>query len=180
LETSGSIALWQRFERIEQSLCLRVNRGCQYRSVKAAFTVVSRLGDGGIWYLLMLMLAVSGERTALVAAQMAVTGVVGTALYRLLKARLARERPYIAHAGIELGTAPLDRYSFPSGHTLHAVCFTALAITHVPELTTLLVPFALLVGASRVVLGLHYPSDVIAGALIGATLAWASLAVWPA
>jgi undecaprenyl-diphosphatase len=180
METSGSIALWQRFERIEQSLCLRVNRGCRYPSVKALFSIVSRLGDGGIWYLLMLVLAVNGENTALVAGQMAVTSLIGTALYKLLKARLVRERPYIAHAGIELGTAPLDRYSFPSGHTLHAVCFTLLAVAHIPELASLLVPFTLLVGASRVVLGLHYPSDVIAGAVIGATLAWASLAVWPA
>jgi undecaprenyl-diphosphatase len=44
----------------------------------------------------------------------------------------------------------------------------------------LLVPFTLLVAASRVVLGLHYPSDVIAGAVIGAMVAGASLAVWPA
>jgi undecaprenyl-diphosphatase len=165
---------------MEQTLCLRVNRGCRYPSVKASFTVASRLGDGGFWYLLMLVLAVSGERMALVAAQMAITSVVGTALYKQLKMRLVRERPYIAHAGIELGTAPLDRYSFPSGHTLHAVCFTFLAVAHVPELAPLLVPFTLLVGASRIVLGLHYPSDVIAGAVIGATLAGVSLAVWPA
>jgi hypothetical protein len=61
METSGSIALWQRLEQIEQSLCLRVNRGCRYPSVKALFSVVSRLGDGGFWYLLMLVLAVNCE-----------------------------------------------------------------------------------------------------------------------
>ena len=180
METSGSIALWQRLEQIEQSLCLRVNRGCRYPSVKALFSVVSRLGDGGFWYLLMLVLAVNGENTAQVAGQMAVSSLVGTAIYKLLKERLVRERPYIAHAGIELGIAPLDRYSFPSGHTLHAVCFTLLALAHVPELAPLLVPFTLLVGASRIVLGLHYPSDVLAGAVIGAIVAGASLAVWPA
>lgn len=64
MDTSGSIALWQRFERIEQSLCLRVNRGCRYPWVKSLFSVVSRLGDGGIWYLLMLVLVVNGEGTA--------------------------------------------------------------------------------------------------------------------
>jgi undecaprenyl-diphosphatase len=125
----------------------------------------------------MLILAGSGETLALVAAQMTVTGIIGTALYRQLKGRLARERPYVAHPGIELGTAPLDRYSFPSGHTLHAVSFTILATAAVPELAPILVPFTLLVAASRVVLGLHYPSDVLAGALLGALLAGTSLAV---
>jgi undecaprenyl-diphosphatase len=77
--------------------------------------------------------------------------------------------------GIRAGTPPLDRYSFPSGHTLHAVSFTAIATAHFPELGWVLVPFTVLVAASRVVLGLHYPSDVLAGAAIGAALAGAGV-----
>jgi undecaprenyl-diphosphatase len=77
--------------------------------------------------------------------------------------------------GILAGTPPLDRCSFPSGHTLHAVCFTSLATAHFPELGWVLVPFALLVAASRVVLGLHYPTDVLAGAAIGGMLAAAGM-----
>jgi len=180
MDISAAIALWQRFDRLEQSLCLRVNRGCRYRPIKTLFAVVSRLGDGGFWYLLMLTLALSGESGALTAAQMALTGLVGVALYKQLKERLVRERPYVALAGIELGTAPLDRYSFPSGHTLHAACFTILACAHAPELAPVLIPFMLLVALSRVVLGLHYPTDVAAGAAMGALLAVASLAVFPA
>jgi len=177
--SSGSITRWERFDRLERSLCLRVNRGCRYPALRGLFSAASRLGDGGLWYLLMLVLAVSGAAGARLAVQMAVTGLVGVWLYKQLKERLVRERPYIAHAGIELGTAPLDRYSFPSGHTLHAVCFTTLACVHVPGLAMLLVPFAALVALSRVVLGLHYPTDVAAGAVIGALLAAASLALCP-
>lgn len=159
-------------------MCSRVNRACRYPGVKAFFATVSRLGDGGIWYLLMTLMALNGPDTAQVAGQMALTGLVALVLYTHLKQRLVRERPYVSYAGIEPGTAPLDRYSFPSGHTLHAVCFTALATTHVPELALLLVPFTVLVAASRVVLGMHYPSDVVAGAAIGLLLARASLLVW--
>ena len=179
MDNVGSTGLWQRFDLLEQSLCLRANRGCHYPLVRRGFTTISRLGDGIFWYLLMLAFAVSGEHGATIAAQMAVTGMIGLALYRQLKHRLVRERPYISHAAIRLGTAPLDRYSFPSGHTLHAVAFTLVATAHVPELWLILGPFTLLVAASRVVLGLHYPTDVAAGALIGAALAATCLALFP-
>jgi undecaprenyl-diphosphatase len=177
LDTTG---LWHRFDHAEHALCLQVNRGCRYALVRSCFAVISRLGDGIFWYLLMSAFAMSGPQGALVAAQMAVAAIVGMMLYRQLKHRLVRERPFISHSGISLGAAPLDRYSFPSGHTLHAVCFTLIATSHVPELAVLLAPFALLVAASRVVLGLHYPTDVLAGAAIGAAIARGTLALWPA
>lgn len=170
---------WQRFDLLEQSWCMRINRGCDYPAIRQLFSVVSRLGDGVFWYILMLTLVSSGEQGAMVAAQMALTGLAGLAIYRPLKHRLVRERPYISHTAIRLGAAPLDRYSFPSGHTLHAVAFTMVATAHVPGLAPWLWPFALLIAASRVVLGLHYPTDVLAGALIGAALAAFSLSIWP-
>jgi undecaprenyl-diphosphatase len=108
---------------------------------------------------------------------MALIGVIGVALYKLLKRTLVRERPFITHSGISLHGAPLDRYSFPSGHTLHAVAFTWQAVVHFPELAWVLVPFTSLVAASRVVLGLHYPTDVLIGAAIGGLLAQVGLAL---
>jgi undecaprenyl-diphosphatase len=62
---------------------------------------------------------------------------------------------------------------------LHAASFTVLACVSFPELAWLCVPFAALVAASRVVLGLHYPTDVLAGAGIGAGLAVASIKLLP-
>ena len=171
-------AFWQRMDHAEQALCLRVNRGCRRPVVRAFFTAVSRAGDGVLWYALMAAVAVldpgAGWHNAVM---MAITGAIGAALYKLLKTRLVRERPFISHAGILCGTTPLDRYSFPSGHTLHAVSFTILAGAHYPWVLPALVPLALVMAASRVVLGLHYPSDVAAGAIIGAALATTSLAI---
>lgn len=170
--------LWQRVDVLEQALCVRINRGCRYSTVRRLLAAVSRLGDGVFWYALMLGLALSGQEGATTAAQMAMTGVIGAILYKQLKSRLVRERPYVGHAAILVGTAPLDQYSFPSGHTLHAVSFTTVAVANVPELFPVLLPFTLLVAISRVVLGLHYPTDVAAGALIGLLLASSTLWLW--
>jgi undecaprenyl-diphosphatase len=171
-------AFWQRMDHAEQALCLRVNRGCHRPLVRAFFAAVSRAGDGPLWYALIAAVALDAPGGWRIALMMAGNGAAGVALYRFLKTRLVRERPFISHAGILCGTTPLDRYSFPSGHTLHAVSFTMLACAHYPWLLPVLLPLAFAMAASRVVLGLHYPSDVLAGAAIGVALATASLAIW--
>jgi undecaprenyl-diphosphatase len=139
--------------------------------VRFLLRIASRLGDGLAWYALVAALPLIYGRAAVrPAIGMAVTGIIGLLIYRWLKHKLVRERPFIRHPGITLAMPPLDRYSFPSGHTLHAVCFSWQIAAQFPELAWVVVPFALLVAASRVVLGLHYPTDVAAGALIGAAL----------
>jgi undecaprenyl-diphosphatase len=171
--------LFHRADRLERRICVFANAAARRRALRSMFKTVSRLGDGVFWYALMgLMPLLRGAQGVVIAAQMLVTGAVGLLLYKLLKKKLVRERPFIGLIGIECVMPPLDRYSFPSGHTLHAVLFTVLAVSHVPELAAILVPFATLVAMSRVVLGLHYPSDVLVGAALGAGLAAGSLAIF--
>lgn len=161
-----------RFDAAEYGLCRRLNRGASFALPRRVFQIASRLGDGLIWYALILVLPLMFGRAAVKPAiVMALTGALGVLVYALLKRVFVRERPFITHAAIDRGAAPLDRYSFPSGHTLHAVSFTWQACAHFPELAWVLVPLAVLIAGSRVVLGLHYPSDVLAGAAIGAALA---------
>jgi undecaprenyl-diphosphatase len=179
MQHARTTELWRRFDALEQSACMKIHGASRHRSLRRLFTTVSRLGDGSFWYLLMLTFAVSSREGALVAVQMAAAALVGLVTYRQLKHRLVRERPFVSLAGIEPGTPPLDRYSFPSGHTLHACCLSSIAILHVPALAFVLVPFTLLVAASRVVLGLHYPTDVAAGALLGFGIAASTVTFLP-
>jgi undecaprenyl-diphosphatase len=159
--------------RHELPVCVALNRFGWRRGVRRFFAAVSRLGDGVFWYCLMGALPVVHGFAGLVAAlHMGLAALLGVALYRLLKRRTGRPRPFVRNHDVKLGAVPLDRYSFPSGHTLHAVGFTAVAVWHFPELAPVLVPFALLVALSRVVLGLHYPTDVVAGAVLGGLVAW--------
>ena len=165
-------AVFRRMDAYELKFCEVLNRGCQRWTVRKLFATISRLGDGVFWYGLMVLLPLLYGSTALSASlHMGLVGLVGLALYKYLKAHLVRQRPYITRSTLTLGTAPLDVYSFPSGHTLHAVSFTVVALSYYPQLAWLLIPFATLVALSRVVLGLHYPTDVLAGAAIGAVLA---------
>jgi undecaprenyl-diphosphatase len=170
-------AFLRRCDAVELDWCLGINRWARNAGIRRFFAAISRLGDGVFWYALILLLPVIyGSAGMAPAVLMAVTGTLGVLIYRWLKRHLARERPYISHSAVQCATRPLDRYSFPSGHTLHAVAFTVLAAHYFPELLLLLGPFAILVALSRVVLGLHYPSDVAAGGAIGLALALTSLA----
>jgi undecaprenyl-diphosphatase len=173
-----AIAFFRRVDAVEYRWCLQLNRSCRHPGIRRVFATVSRLGDGILWYVLALFLPITyGQAGVQPALRMAIVGVSGLAIYKYLKSRLVRERPYISLAGVIPGARALDRYSFPSGHTLHAVSFSTVVIAGFPELALLLAPFTVLIALSRVVLGLHYPTDVVAGAALGATLAATVLAL---
>jgi len=160
--------------------CLRSNALCARRGWLRFFAATSRLGDGVAWYALMLALvAFDGLHGLRVSAHLAATGLATLLLYKLLKRWTKRPRPFARDGRIRAWVAPLDEFSFPSGHTLHAVAFTLVALAYYPALAWLLVPFSASVAASRVVLGLHYPSDVLAATAIGSALAGVSLWLVP-
>lgn len=161
-------------------LCIRANRWSRSPSVLQVFSLISRLGDGWIWYALMLALPLAfGGEGIRASLHMAVTGLIALGMYRAMKDGFRRPRPFRSHDGVTVRIAPLDEFSFPSGHTLHAVAFSIIAIWHFPILAGLLLPLSLMIAASRVILGLHYPSDVLAAAVIATLLSMAMIALWP-
>ncbi len=167
-----------RFDQAEVRLCRALNRIGRRPLLDELFRFVGRISDGMCWYTLLALFPLlhgwNGVRATL---HMGIMALIGVAAYKWLKQRATRERPYVTHDSIDLAGAPLDRYSFPSGHTMHAVSFTMLAAWHEPVWLLPLAVFGILVALSRVVLGLHYPTDVLAGGLVGAILASASIGV---
>lgn len=169
----------EQITRWDGALAARCNRVSHRAWARGFFRAISRLGDGVAWYGLMLVLLVNfGVEAAQAVVHMIGAGLTCTLLYKWIKRNTVRPRPYEAHPEVVLFGAPLDQYSFPSGHTLHAVTFTLVACAYFPWVAWLAAPFTLLVAASRLTLGLHYPSDVVAGAILGAAIAGASFLVF--
>jgi undecaprenyl-diphosphatase len=167
--------LRRRLRTNESEWCLRANALCGRIATRRFFSLISRLGDGVLWYALMAALALFGGQNGMFALHLAAIGLVSLVLYKALKRWTRRPRPCASDLRIRAWVAPLDEFSFPSGHTLHAVAFTIVSLSYFPVLAWLLIPFAASVAVSRVVLGLHYPSDVLAATGLGSALALGSI-----
>jgi undecaprenyl-diphosphatase len=149
-----------------------LHRAARYQTLVRVLVVVSRLGDGMFWYLLIAGLALlGGTHGRDVAMQMLLAGALNLPLYFWLKHTIGRPRPYVKCPDIHACARALDKFSFPSGHTLHAFTFLIFCIWYFPTAALALAPLVVLIAVSRVALGLHYPSDVVAGALLGSAVA---------
>jgi undecaprenyl-diphosphatase len=154
----------------DHAVILRVNR-INRRHIGRFFALISRLGDGSFWLAVIIAIPFCyGPSAFPFSMLMLVCGAIATIIYKIIKQSTHRIRPCHDTPSLILTVAPLDRFSFPSGHTLHAVCFTWMTCAAIPSWSWFLVPFCVLVGLSRMVLGLHYLSDVLVGACIGGTI----------
>lgn len=176
MEQAKTTIFLQRAVEKELNFCRLVNHTFRAPVIQGFFAIISRLGDGILWYSLIASLPlIYGADAIRVSLLMVAVGIADLVIYKLLKKITCRQRPCNSDEAIVPGARLLDHYSFPSGHTLHAVAFTIIAVSFFPALGWVLIPFAALVAMSRVILGLHFPTDVIAGALIATLIATVSL-----
>jgi undecaprenyl-diphosphatase len=142
------------------------------RWVRVWMLTATRLGDGWLWLAAAALLLASGRRGLEVLSAGAVAAGVANALLLCLKKRVRRarpcERPQPRHFEVHpLGWFPSDRFSFPSGHALNAFAIGSVIALAIPIAAAPILALAGSVAASRVVLGLHWVSDVLVGAFVG-------------
>ncbi len=134
----------------------------------------SAMGDGWLYVLLGVLSLIFNGISHLYFWSLILAFGIERPIYYCLKNTLKRDRPFRV-MNIKNQVNPSDQFSFPSGHTSAAFLFSIITASFVPMLWAPLIIWASMVGFSRVVLGVHYPTDTVIGALIGTSIAQSSL-----
>jgi len=167
-------AVLQYLDTSDRRLSGRVARCGLPRWVAAWMRWATHLGDGWLWAGVGLLLLLGGPHTWPALGAAALSAAAANSAVVLLKGRVRRARPAERPANCFFaGLADrwaFDEFSFPSGHALNAFALTATVGLVLPAVAPVLLLLALSIAASRVVLGVHFVADVLAGSLIGATL----------
>ena len=153
----------------------RVNRWTPPRWMRLWMVAATRGGDGSLWCALGVLVALVGGPQRFRAALAAVLAVsFGIVLFIALKRACNRKRPCALEPHCWATLLPPDQFSFPSGHTITAFSVAISLGVFYPAMLTGLLFCALSVALSRILLGMHFLSDVLAGAAIGSLLGCAA------
>ncbi|MFW1678397.1 phosphatase PAP2 family protein [Pontibacter sp. JAM-7] len=161
----NSLQKLSHLDTLAFSWCLQLPKA---RLIAKISRQISRLGDGFLYLAVGVLLAlfepVDGSAFLTV-------GLLAFAfelpLYLILKRTIKRDRPFVVLQAHQAFIQPADRFSFPSGHASAAFVFVTVLAFFYPALLVLGYLFAVLVGAARIMLGVHFPADILAGALLG-------------
>lgn len=164
------------FDLVAFNWCLGLSKAAQIAFVSRQ---VSRLGDGGLYLLIGLALAFFEPALGPLFLMVGLFSyVIELPLYLVLKNTIKRDRP-CESLPFEAYIVPSDKFSFPSGHSAAAFVFATLISHFYPDFSVLAYILAFSVGGSRVLLGVHYPTDILAGAFLGVSCASLAIALFP-
>lgn len=162
--------------QLDGNILLAIQEYIRHDWMDSFWKFITSLGDSGWFWLTVSLLLLIPRKTR----KAGITAIAAIAIGALitnvtLKNLVARTRPYEVVEGLTLLIGKQHDYSFPSGHTCASFAAALVYYRMLPRFWgTASVILAALIAFSRLYVGVHYPSDVIAGLFIGAFAAWAA------
>ena len=171
--------VWQYIEARDHEVMRRVHRWRAPRWLRVWMVSATRLGDGWIWYSVGIALLLFGGELRFIAFAAAVSAEAGAVtLFRLVKNASKRKRPCQLQAHCWSNVLPPDQFSFPSGHSMSAFAIAVPLCIFYPQLQAGLLALSLSIAVSRVILGMHFVSDVVVGSMLGAGLGYGAYLIF--
>jgi len=153
-------------------------RRLTYRQLASVSRAISRLGDGLLYVAIGAVFALFDAQHGMDFLAVGLLAyLIELPLYWVLKNTVRRPRPSSLD-GFKAVIVPSDTFSFPSGHSAAAFLFATVLAVYYPSLALVGYILACLIGFSRVMLGVHYPTDIAVGAALGISCAELSLLIW--
>jgi len=136
--------------------------------------IYTRLGDGYVWVLIIAAIYFFyGKDMLFGLIEHAIYALlVSLALYWILKLSIRRKRPFDLLEEVKARVPPLDKYSFPSGHTMNNLAVGFIVFAETPAIGWVVVAMPITWGLLRVYYGVHWLSDVIGGIFLGFLSFW--------
>ncbi len=153
----------------------RLNRWRPPRWIRVWMLAASRAGDGWLWWSCGFAVLASNDPARYAAVGAAALAVLaGVCSFKLVKRAVGRKRPCAIERHCWANLLPPDQFSFPSGHSITAFAMALSLGTFYPAALPVLLFCAGSVAVSRVLLGMHFLSDVVAGSALGASFGYAA------
>ena len=169
-------SVWGFIERRDHRLMRRMNRWRAPRWIRLWMIIATRMGDGWLWYsLAAILLAFGGPQRYAAVGAAGSAALAGVFIFKALKHLSHRPRPCQLEPHCWSKILPPDRFSFPSGHTMTAFSIALVLSYFYPSLELPLFFLAASIALSRIVLGMHFFSDVLAGIVLGVGLGCCTL-----
>jgi len=167
--------VWEFIQARDYQVMRKVHRWRPPRWLRFWMIAATRLGDGWIWYSVgIAVLLVGGDSRFIAFGTAALAEAATIVLFRFLKKTSKRKRPCQLEAHCWANVLPPDQFSFPSGHAMSAFAIAIPLCFFYPQMQTALLALSVSIAVSRVILGMHFVSDVVVGSLLGAGLGYGS------
>ncbi|MGH4137284.1 phosphatase PAP2 family protein [Clostridium sp.] len=163
-------ALFEYINHRDINLLRIINNSWKCRFLDTIMPAMTYLGSFPFMFVfctLAFLLSTTALHVMATRAMISIT--ISTGIGKLLKITVTRLRPFIDIPNLNIKKIGIDKYSFPSGHTIGAFSLAVIIALYFPIFGFITIPLACCVGISRMYIGVHYPTDVMVGAFLGIT-----------